>query len=146
MNKATLYAGASPLALGTAPRNAGDANSVIPADGPVVVDWQALLQVIEEISRLERTTLQDWVNRRFAVLPVNKYLYRTGEAKAALGIGTQKLYGLINDGTLDARRFGRRTYITADSIEAFIASLPAVVTPTMAKAGRGVREFLKGGK
>jgi hypothetical protein len=36
--------------------------------------------------------------------------------------------------TLDARRFGKRTYITAQSIEAFVASLKPVVTPTLAKA------------
>jgi excisionase family DNA binding protein len=65
---------------------------------------------------------------------MNKYLYRTSEAKAALGCGTSKLYDLINNGTLDARRFGKRTYITAQSIEAFVASLKSVVTPTLAKA------------
>jgi hypothetical protein len=69
---------------------------------------------------------------------MNKYLYRSSEAKASLGIGTQKLYDLINNGTLDARRFGKRTYITGASIEAFVASLPAVMTPTLAKAA-GVR-------
>jgi excisionase family DNA binding protein len=67
-----------------------------------------------------------------------KLLYRTSEAKAALGCGNTKLYRLINDGTLDARRFGNRTYITADSLEAFAASLKPVVTPTMAKEGHGV--------
>ena len=68
---------------------------------------------------------------------MNKYLYRTSEAKAALGCGTTRLYELINNGTLDARRFGKRTYITGASIEAFVASLPAAVTPTLAKAGHG---------
>jgi len=63
-----------------------------------------------------------------------KFLYRTSEAKAAIGCGTTKLYILINDGTLDARRFGKRTYITAESLAAFVASLKPVVTPTMAKA------------
>jgi excisionase family DNA binding protein len=63
-----------------------------------------------------------------------KFLYRTSEAKAALGCGTTKLYDLINSGILEARRFGRKTYITAESLEAFVASLPSVVTPTMAKA------------
>jgi hypothetical protein len=66
---------------------------------------------------------------------MKKYLYGTKEARVALGgIGTQKLYGLINNGTLDARRFGHRTYITAESLEAFAAALPAVMTPTLAKA------------
>jgi excisionase family DNA binding protein len=68
---------------------------------------------------------------------MSKYLYRTSEAKAALGCGNTKLYQLINDGTLDARRFGKRTYITAQSIEAFVASLKPVVTPTLAKAEHG---------
>jgi excisionase family DNA binding protein len=63
-----------------------------------------------------------------------KFLYRTSEAKAALGCGTTKLYDLINSGILEARRLGRKTYITAESLEAFVASLPSVVTPTMAKA------------
>ena len=65
---------------------------------------------------------------------MTKFLYRTSEAKAALGCGTTRLYDLINKGLLEARRLGHRTYITADSLEAFIASLPPVVTPTMAKA------------
>ena len=65
---------------------------------------------------------------------VNKFLYRTSEAKAALGCGTTKLYDLINKGVLEARRLGKRTYITAASLEAFVASLPPVVTPTMARA------------
>jgi hypothetical protein len=63
-----------------------------------------------------------------------KFLYTTSEARAAIGCGITKFYELINNGTLDARRFGRRTYITAVSLEAFVASLPPVVTPTMAKA------------
>jgi len=69
---------------------------------------------------------------------MSKFLYRTSEAKAALGVGNTRLYELINNGTLDARRLGHRTYITADSLEAFAASLKPVMTPTMAKAGPGV--------
>jgi len=67
-----------------------------------------------------------------------KFLYRTSEAKLALGVGNTRLYELINDGTLDARRLGKRTYITADSLEAFAASLKPIKTPTMAKAEPGV--------
>jgi hypothetical protein len=63
-----------------------------------------------------------------------KFLYRTSEAKAAIGCGTTTLYSLINRGILDARRLGKRTYITAESIEAFVASLKPVITPTKAKA------------
>jgi hypothetical protein len=63
-------------------------------------------------------------------------LYRSREAMAMLGCGHSKFYDLINSGTLDARRFGARTFITSESIEKFIASLPPVVTPTIARAGR----------
>ena len=62
-----------------------------------------------------------------------KFLYRTDETEHAIGCKTTKLYDLLNKGLLEARRIGRRTYITAESLEAFIASLPQVVTPTMAK-------------
>jgi hypothetical protein len=65
---------------------------------------------------------------------MSKFLYRTSEAKAALGCGTTRLYELINKGLLEARKLGHRTYITAESLEAFIASLPPVVTPTMARS------------
>jgi hypothetical protein len=67
----------------------------------------------------------------------SKFLYSTSEAKKAIGCGTTRLYGLINAHILDARRLGHRTYITGASLEAFVASLPRVVTPTMAKAGSG---------
>jgi excisionase family DNA binding protein len=63
-----------------------------------------------------------------------KLLYKSSEAKAALGVGNTTFYRLINDGSLDARRFGRRTYITAESLEALVDSLKPVVTPTMANA------------
>jgi hypothetical protein len=63
-----------------------------------------------------------------------KFLYPARAARAAIGCGTTYFYTLINNGKLEARRLGHRTYITAASLEAFIASLPPVVTPTMAKA------------
>lgn len=62
---------------------------------------------------------------------MGKLLYRTSEARAAIGCGKTRLYQLINDGTLDARRFNCKTYITAESLERLVASLPRVVTPTM---------------
>ncbi len=68
-----------------------------------------------------------------------KLLYKTREAKAALSCGQERLYQLINSGALEARREGHRTYITAESLESFVASLPRVVTPTMAKAERAER-------
>jgi hypothetical protein len=52
---------------------------------------------------------------------------------------------LINSGVLDARRFGKRTYITAQSLETFVASLPQAVTPTIAKAGRRIDRMKQAG-
>jgi hypothetical protein len=65
-----------------------------------------------------------------------KLLYKTSEAMVAIGCGVTKFYELVNAGVLDVRRFGRRTLVTAESLEAFVASLPRAMTPTMAKAER----------
>ena len=65
---------------------------------------------------------------------MSKFLYRGSEARAAIGCGVTKFYELINSGVLDARRFGRRTYITGVSLESFVETLKPIVTPTMAKA------------
>lgn len=45
-------------------------------------------------------------------------------AMSVTGLGKTRLYELIADGKLDARKDGRRTLITGDSIRAYIANLP----------------------
>jgi excisionase family DNA binding protein len=50
--------------------------------------------------------------------------YSVPEALAKLGIGRDKLYGLIREGRLPARKLGRRTLIVASDLEAFLKSLP----------------------
>lgn len=47
------------------------------------------------------------------------------DAKRALGIGHTKLYELISDKRLDARKLGTRTLITTASIRALVADLEA---------------------
>jgi excisionase family DNA binding protein len=42
-------------------------------------------------------------------------------AKKAIGIGTTKLYELINDGKLETVKIGRRTLIKTESIRALVA-------------------------
>jgi hypothetical protein len=64
---------------------------------------------------------------------MRKILYTTREARDAIGCGVTRLYEHINAGRLDARRFGRRTFITSESLHAFVASLAPAVTPSMAK-------------
>jgi excisionase family DNA binding protein len=50
--------------------------------------------------------------------------YTVPNACQASGIGTTKMYELIGLGTLDARKAGRRTLITADSLHAYLEGLP----------------------
>jgi hypothetical protein len=42
------------------------------------------------------------------------------------GCGRTKLYSLIADGLLDARKLGRRTLITDESLRRFLADLPRI--------------------
>ena len=50
--------------------------------------------------------------------------YGISDACAALGIGRTRLYALIAEGRIEARACGGRTLIPADSLRAFLASLP----------------------
>jgi hypothetical protein len=52
-------------------------------------------------------------------------LYTPRETERVLSISHAQLYRLIGRGALDARKIGRSTYITAASIEGFLAGLPA---------------------
>lgn len=45
------------------------------------------------------------------------------EAKDLTGIGRTKLYQAINSGALKARKFGKRTIILRDDLNAFLVSL-----------------------
>lgn len=42
------------------------------------------------------------------------------DAARALGLGRTSIYSLINDGKLEARKLGRRTLVTTQSIRALI--------------------------
>jgi excisionase family DNA binding protein len=50
--------------------------------------------------------------------------YRIPDAGRITGLGNTKLYELIGQGVLDARKAGSRTLITAESLNRYIASLP----------------------
>ena len=50
------------------------------------------------------------------------------EARAVTGIGKTKLYAAINAGQLKARKFGKRTLILRDDLNAFLASLECYLT------------------
>jgi excisionase family DNA binding protein len=52
--------------------------------------------------------------------------YSIPEALTKLGIGRDKLYGLIREGRLPARKLGRRTLILASDLEVFLKALPTM--------------------
>jgi excisionase family DNA binding protein len=47
------------------------------------------------------------------------------EACAVAGIGRTKIYEAISDGTLTARKCGKRTLILRDDLRRFLGSLPS---------------------
>ncbi len=49
--------------------------------------------------------------------------YSTDQASKIVGIGKTKLYQAINSGDLKARKFGKRTIILRDDLDAFLANL-----------------------
>ena len=56
--------------------------------------------------------------------PTEPIAYTVPDAGRVAGIGTTKLYELIGTGALDARKAGRRTVIMADSLRAYLTTLP----------------------
>lgn len=50
--------------------------------------------------------------------------YPIDKAARISGIGRTKLYEAIRDGKLVARKFGRRTVISAEALRAFLEALP----------------------
>jgi excisionase family DNA binding protein len=54
-----------------------------------------------------------------------KLAYTVPEAVSASGIGRTRLYELIRNQRLEARKMGRRMLIPADALRALLASLPA---------------------
>ena len=51
-------------------------------------------------------------------------MYRISDAREIARLGNTKIYELIGAGILNAVKAGRRTLITAESLHAYIASLP----------------------
>ena len=51
-------------------------------------------------------------------------LYRPAQVQAALGIKNTKFWQLVKEGKLEAKKIGRATVITADSLKRFVKTLP----------------------
>jgi excisionase family DNA binding protein len=55
---------------------------------------------------------------------INAIAYTIDGASKASGLGRTTLYELVGAGKIEARKAGTRTLIPADSLRAYIASLP----------------------
>jgi excisionase family DNA binding protein len=60
-------------------------------------------------------------------IPVQREGLSISEACAVAGIGRTKIYQAIADGTLIARKCGKRTLVLRDELHRFLASLPFAV-------------------
>jgi excisionase family DNA binding protein len=59
------------------------------------------------------------------------------EACAMAGIGRTKIYQAINDGSLPARKCGKRTIILRSDVFRYLASLPVATTPNQSNKSTG---------
>ena len=58
-------------------------------------------------------------------------LHSINESRRRLGnIGRDAVYDLLNSGQLEAKKIGRRTFVTDDSIENYIQNLPPFPRPS----------------
>ena len=58
------------------------------------------------------------------IAPPSKILFSINEAKEILGCGRDKIYELMNNGSLDNRQMGYRRKIVAQSVYDYAKSLP----------------------
>jgi excisionase family DNA binding protein len=52
--------------------------------------------------------------------------FSVAEVISRTGLGRDKVYGLIRDGQLVARKVGRRTLVVSSDLEKFLTSLPVI--------------------
>jgi excisionase family DNA binding protein len=70
-------------------------------------------------------TASRWTNQMDTVSrPADCAAYSIPEVMARVGVGRDKLYCLIREGRLPARKLGRKTLILASDLEAFLEALP----------------------
>jgi hypothetical protein len=60
---------------------------------------------------------------------ITRRAFNVREFCAEFGLSRDGVYGAIRRGELVARKYGKRTIITADDAERFIASLPRLELP-----------------
>jgi excisionase family DNA binding protein len=60
---------------------------------------------------------------------LEKMAFSVDEAAMRAGLGRDRIYAAIRDGELIAKKFGRRTLITADALRRFLEGLPSLRLP-----------------
>jgi excisionase family DNA binding protein len=60
---------------------------------------------------------------------IEKMAFSVDEAAMRAGLGRDRIYSAIRNGALVARKFGRRTIITADALQRFLDGLPPLQLP-----------------
>jgi len=66
---------------------------------------------------------------------MSKIAFSVPEARKQMGgIGLGKFYEELNTGRLKVKKFGRRTVVPAEAIEAWLAALPPYVPPDASAA------------
>jgi excisionase family DNA binding protein len=69
-----------------------------------------------------RSTALNWTTD----MNTNRAAYSIAETLALTGLGRDKLYRLINEGQLPARKAGRRTLVLATDLDRFLEALPTI--------------------
>ena len=54
---------------------------------------------------------------------MEKLLYRPAEVQTAIGVGNTKFWELVKNGSLETRKIGSATAVTAESLHRFVAGL-----------------------
>jgi excisionase family DNA binding protein len=72
----------------------------------------------------------------------NRAAYSVPEIIALTGLGRDKIYRVIKEGKLTARKCGRRTLITAVDLQRFLESLPTMGRAAESASVAGRRESL----
>jgi excisionase family DNA binding protein len=62
---------------------------------------------------------------------IEKMAFSVNEAAMRAGLGRDRIYNAIRDGALVAKKFGRRTLITADALRRFLDGLPPLRLPSV---------------
>jgi excisionase family DNA binding protein len=62
----------------------------------------------------------------------DRVAYSVAEAAVLSGVGRDQVYSAIRDGSLQARKWGRRTIIPAEALRRFLTDLPPLQLPPAA--------------